>query len=113
MTMEQTHQQDNLTTSRRDDRPVTSDGALIPAQVITLTARRLAKVGRMVEQQQKFDAQVAAALDRIERSDSYRNASGETQVPDADLIDTLLRILKSPNPQAERLRELLKEICKC
>jgi len=57
------------------------------------TARRLAKVGRMVEQQQKFDAQVAAALDQIERSDSYRNASGETQVPDAD--------------------ELLKEICKC
>jgi hypothetical protein len=34
-------------------------------------------------------------------------------VPDANLIDALLRILKSPNPQAERLRELLKEICKC
>jgi len=27
-----------------------------------------------------------------------------------DLIDTLIRILKSPNPQAERLRQLLKEI---
>jgi len=26
-------------------------------------------------------------------------------VPDASLIDALLRILKSPNPQAEQLRE--------
>jgi hypothetical protein len=29
---------------------------------------------------------------------------------DADLVDSLLRILKSPNPQAERLPQLLKEI---
>ena len=29
---------------------------------------------------------------------------------DADLIDSLKRILKSPNPQAERLRQLIKEI---
>jgi hypothetical protein len=32
---------------------------------------------------------------------------------DADLIDSLRLILESPNRQAERLRELLKEICKC
>jgi hypothetical protein len=31
-------------------------------------------------------------------------------MPDANLIDALLRTLKSPNPQAERLRELIKGI---
>jgi hypothetical protein len=29
---------------------------------------------------------------------------------DTDLIDALLRILKSPTPQAQRLRELIADI---
>jgi len=29
---------------------------------------------------------------------------------DADLVDSLLRILESPNPQAERVRQLIKEV---
>jgi hypothetical protein len=32
------------------------------------TARRLARVGRMIEAQQKFDSAVAAASDRIQKS---------------------------------------------
>jgi hypothetical protein len=52
-------------------------------QVSVDTARRLAKVDRLV---------------------TRRNSA------DVDLIDSLRRILESPNPQAQRLRELLKEI---
>jgi hypothetical protein len=37
-------------------------------QVSVDTARRLAKVGRMIEQQIKFDTAVAAALDRIQKT---------------------------------------------
>jgi hypothetical protein len=37
-------------------------------QVSADTVRRLAKVGRMIEQQQKFDAAVSAALDRIHKA---------------------------------------------
>jgi hypothetical protein len=32
------------------------------------TARRLARVSRLVERQQRFDEQVAAALDRIQKT---------------------------------------------
>jgi len=52
-------------------------------------------------------AVVAERLVRVDRLVTRR------QQQDADLIDGLRRILESPNPQAERLRELLKEICKC
>jgi hypothetical protein len=31
---------------------------------------------------------------------------------DSDLIDALIRILQSPNPQAERLKKLFKEVAK-
>jgi hypothetical protein len=65
------------------------------------TARRLARVGRMIEQQQKFDSAVATGF---KRPNNYRNALGELSVQltntrrhqqDSDLADALLRILKS------------------
>jgi hypothetical protein len=31
-------------------------------------------------------------------------------MPDTALVDALVRILKSPHPQAERLRQLLKQV---
>jgi hypothetical protein len=60
--------------------------ASVPDSARVEIATRLAKVGRLVTRRQQQDA---------------------------DLLDGLRRILESPNPQAERLRELLKEICKC
>jgi hypothetical protein len=60
--------------------------ASVPDSVRAEAAARLAKVGRLIARRHQQDA---------------------------DLIDGLRRILESPNPQAERLRELLKEICKC
>ena len=42
--------------------------ASVPDATRVEVARRLAKVGRMIEQQQKFDAQVEAALARIRRT---------------------------------------------
>jgi hypothetical protein len=41
------------------------------------TARRLARVGRMIEQQQKFDSAVATGF---KRPNNYRNALGELSV---------------------------------
>ena len=49
-------------------------------------------------------AEVARRLARVERAIARRHEH------DADLIDGLLRILKSPHPQAERLRQLIREI---
>jgi len=49
------------------------------------TARRLARVGGLVSRRNKTDT---------------------------DLIDALHRILESRNPQSERLRKLLKGICR-
>ena len=60
--------------------------ASVPDSARVEIATRLAKVGRLVTRRQQQDA---------------------------DLLDGLRRILESSNPQAERLRELLKEICKC
>ena len=50
-------------------------------------------------------AMLAERIARIERALDRRSKA------DADLIDGLRRILQSPNPQAQRLRQLLKEIC--
>jgi hypothetical protein len=49
-------------------------------------------------------AMLAERIARIERALDRRSKA------DADLIDGLRRILQSPNPQAQRLRQLLKEI---
>jgi hypothetical protein len=49
-------------------------------------------------------ADIAGRLARLNRALASQNKA------DTDLIDTLRRILQSPNPQAERLRELLKGI---
>jgi hypothetical protein len=51
-------------------------------------------------------AAVAVRLARLNRALANQNKA------DNDLIDALRRILQSPNRQAERLRQLLKEVTK-
>jgi len=59
---------------------------------------------------------VIAALPDSDRTNVVRRlASLDRRITrrhkqDADLVDALLRILKSPNPQAQRLRELVADI---
>ena len=68
-------------------------------------ARTLAEIIAGMPDGAKVEA--AKRLARVNRLLTRRTRA------DADLIDSLRWILESPNPQAERLRELLKEICKC
>jgi hypothetical protein len=49
-------------------------------------------------------ATVAERMVRIERLTTKRHQQ------DADLIDSLLRILSSANPQARKIRQLIKDI---
>jgi hypothetical protein len=48
--------------------------------------------------------EAATRIARLDRLIARRNQQ------DTDLIDSLRQILESPNPQAHRLRELLKEV---
>jgi hypothetical protein len=65
---------------------------------------------------QRSLADVVASLPDKDRADVARRLANldrhiaRANKADADLVDSLLRILKSPHPQAQRLRELLKEI---
>jgi hypothetical protein len=49
-------------------------------------------------------SEAATRIARVNRLLTRRNQQ------DSDLLDSLMRILKSPNPQAQRLRELIKGI---
>jgi hypothetical protein len=49
-------------------------------------------------------AEAATRIAKVNRLAASRHQQ------DVDLIDSLRRILESPNPQAERLRQLIKEI---
>jgi len=49
-------------------------------------------------------AEAATRLAKLDRLIKRRHQQ------DADLVDSLLRILESPNPQAERVRQLIKEV---
>jgi hypothetical protein len=49
-------------------------------------------------------AEAARKLARLNRALASQNKA------DTDLIDSLRRVLESRNPQAQRLRELIKEI---
>jgi hypothetical protein len=63
--------------------------------------RRLADIVASLPDKDRAD--VVQRLTKVERAIARRHEQ------DADLIDGLLRILKSPHPQAERLRQLIKE----
>jgi hypothetical protein len=53
-----------------------------------------------------IQAEAARRLARLNRTLALQNKA------EAELIDTLRRVLQSPNPQAEQLRQLLKEVTK-
>jgi hypothetical protein len=57
-----------------------------------------------MQQLERIDQDTALRLANLNRRVTRR------QQQDTDLIHSLRRILESPNPQAQRLRELLKEI---
>jgi hypothetical protein len=64
--------------------------------------RRLADIVASLPDSKRAD--VVRRLTKVER------AIARMHERDTDLIDGLLRILKSPHPQAERLRQLIKEV---
>jgi len=56
------------------------------------------------------EADQAAVAKHMARIELELERKSMDRLPDANPIDALLRILKSPNPQAERLRELIEGI---
>jgi hypothetical protein len=72
-----------LLTNPKQHRTLAEIIASVPDSVRVEAATRIAKVNRLVTRRHQQDA---------------------------DLVDSLLRILESPNPQAERVRQLIKEI---
>jgi hypothetical protein len=59
-----------LLTNPKQQRTLAEIVASIPDAARVEVVMRLARVSRMIEQQQKFDSAVAAALDRIQRPNS-------------------------------------------